>query len=245
MHSRSCQTENGTFNIEELKNKIREEDIHYPDTGLICIENAHSSGAVVSIENMKAVYELANDRTIPVHMDGARFFNAARHLKADYKEMARYSDTLSICLSKGLCAPIGSLLVGPKVFIERAKRNRKLMGGGMRQVGILGAAGIVALKTMIERLDDDHENAKYMSGKLKTIKGVSILEDRLDINMVFFTLSSEIIKEETLIQELLTRGFKVNGTEDGEYRFVTNHGVARENIDDLIEAMKEIIALKS
>lgn len=241
VHTRSVKSTNGYLNPTEVEKSIREEDIHYPDTGLICIENAHSSGSVVSLENMKAIKAIADKHKVPLHMDGARFFNAARRLKEDYKVLASCADTINICLSKGLCAPVGSLLVGPEAFIKKAKRNRKLMGGGMRQVGMLAAAGLIALKDMVDRLDEDHDNAKYMADQLETINGIKVLRDRLDINMVFFTLSEEVVNEAALVEGLYDRKIKVNGTEEGEYRFVTNNDVNRKDIDALISAMKEII----
>jgi len=241
VHTRTAQSLNGYLNPGEVEKLIREEDIHYPDTGLICVENAHSSGGVVSLKNMSDIYEVAQKHHIPVHMDGARFFNAARSLKVDYGVMASYADTINICLSKGLCAPVGSLLIGPKEFINRAKRNRKLMGGGMRQVGILAAAGIIALKDMVDRLDQDHANARYMADQLETVEGLKVHRDRLDINMVFFDLPETTINEDVLVESLLKKNIKVNGTEENEYRFVTNHGVNKEDVDRLITTMKEII----
>jgi len=241
VHTRSVKSTNGYIDPAEVEKSIREEDIHYPDTGLICIENAHSSGSVVSLENMKEIKAIADKHKIPLHMDGARFFNAARSLKEEYKTLASCADTINICLSKGLCAPVGSLLVGSEEFIKKSKRNRKLMGGGMRQVGMLAAAGLIALKDMVERLDDDHDNAKYMADQLETINGIKVLRDRLDINMVFFTLSEEVVNEDALVKGLYDRNIKVNGTEEGEYRFVTNNDVDRKDIDSLISAMKEII----
>lgn len=241
VHTRTVKSTNGYIDPLEVRKMIREDDIHYPNTGLICIENAHSSGSVVPIENMEAIKLIGEEYGIPVHMDGARFFNAAKALKVDYKKMANTADSINICLSKGLCAPVGSILVGSTEFIKRAKKNRKLMGGGMRQVGILAAAGLIALKEMIERLDEDHLNAKYMADKLETIDGVKVIRDRLDINMVFFKLSSDIIEESVLVESLLEKGIKVNGTEEGEYRFVTNNDVNKHSIDKLIETMKDII----
>ena len=241
VHSRSTQTINGTMDIEDIVMKIREDDIHFPHTALICIENAHSSGAVVPLSNMKAVYNAAKQRNISVHLDGSRFFNAARHLKVDYKDMAQYADSLSICLSKGLCAPVGSLLIGKKSFIEKAKRNRKLMGGAMRQTGILAAAGIVAIENMIDRLENDHDNAKYLADSLETIENLRVFRERLDINLVFFTLPETVIEEDKLVQGLFEAGFKVSGKSHGEYRFVTSNNITRKDIDELVTKMKELI----
>lgn len=241
VQTRSYKTYNGTVDTESLVNMIRTDDIHYPDTGLICVENAHSSGAVVSIENMKAIYDIAAKHNIPVHLDGARVFNAATTLGVDITDITNLCDTVNVCLSKGLCAPIGSILAGNSDFINKARKNRKLMGGGLRQAGILAAAGILAVTEMTDRLDIDHKNAKYMADRLEEIKGLTVLRDRLDINMVFFTLSENIITEHKLIEGLKENNILINGIEDGEYRFVTNNGVSKENIDTLIELMKEMI----
>lgn len=241
VQTRSFPTYNGTADISLLEKMIRTDDIHYPDTGLICMENAHSSGAVVSLDNMQAVYEIASANSIPVHLDGARIFNAATALKVDVKDITALCDTVNVCLSKGLCAPVGSILAGKKSFIDKARKNRKLMGGGLRQAGILAAAGILALTEMTRRLDVDHQNAKYMANRLEEITGLAVLRDRLDINMVFFTLSQDIVTEESLIDGLKECNILINGIEDGEYRFVTNNGVTKEDIDTLIECMKSII----
>ncbi|MGV8146596.1 MAG: low-specificity L-threonine aldolase [Alkaliphilus sp.] len=232
----------GHFNISELEKKIRSvNDIHYPTTGLICIENAHGLGKVVSLENMRAVYELAKKKNIPVHLDGARIFNAAKHLEVDVKDIARYADTINVCLSKGLGAPIGSLVVGGKDFINKARKNRKLMGGGMRQVGIIAASGIIALEEMTKRLQEDHDNAKHMANLLSKIEGIEIIWDRLDINMVFFKIEDGIIEEDKLVNRLLEQNIKANGMEDGEYRFVTHLNISREDVEELCSVMRALI----
>ncbi|MGD9475893.1 MAG: low specificity L-threonine aldolase [Eubacteriaceae bacterium] len=241
VHTRSARSQNGFFDPTEIQALIRGNDIHYPETGLICLENAHSSGCVVSLKNMADIYQIAQQHQIPVHLDGARFFNAARHLHVDYPTMAAYADSLNICLSKGLCAPVGSLLVGSQTFINKAKKNRKLMGGGMRQVGILAAAGLIALQEMVERLDIDHENARCLADQLETLDGITVQRDRLDINMVFFKIDSPAIAEDALVSKLLAKGIKVNGLEENEYRFVTNNGVSKEDIDYLMTVLKEIL----
>lgn len=230
----------GVLDMTRLKHMVRTEDIHYPDTGLICIENAHSSGAAVPLGHMKEVKAFADSKGVPVHLDGARLFNAATALGVPASELAACADSVNICLSKGLCAPVGSLLVGSKSFIDKARKNRKLMGGGLRQAGILAAAGILALEKMADRLIEDHENAKYMAYGLERIAGVHVLRDRMDINMIFFTLPESIIEEKTLIEGLQAEGIKVNGMEDGEYRFVTNHGVERHDIDKVLSVMSSL-----
>ena len=240
VQTRTFPASKGMVNIKKLEKMIRGSDIHYPDTGLICLENAHSSGAVVTLDNMKEVYNLAKSKGIPVHLDGARIFNAAASLETDVKNIATYADSVNVCLSKGLCAPVGSMLVGTKDFIEKARKNRKLMGGGLRQVGILAAAGIIALTDMASRLSDDHKNARYLADQLDKIESCHVLRDRLDINMVFFTLPESVISELALIEGLNREKIRINGLENDEYRFVTNYGVSIEDIDKVIQVMKNI-----
>lgn len=233
-----------TLNVmdpELVRRTIRVEDIHYPDTGLVCMENALGNGSVMSLENMKAVYEVAKAHNLPVHLDGARIFNAALALGVSAKELSDCADTVNVCLSKGLCAPVGSVLVGPKAFIDKARKNRKLMGGGMRQVGFLAAAGIYALEHMVDRLKEDHENLQLLAEGLSNIPGITVKMDRTAINMVFFELPESIISEEAFLAGLLEAGIKSNGTEDGEYRFVTHYGVDKFAIETTLNAVRKLV----
>ncbi|MGJ8455750.1 low-specificity L-threonine aldolase [Pseudothermotoga sp. U03pept] len=229
----------GMPSIEKIEKAIRDQDIHSPRTGLICMENAHSSGKVVPLEYLKKVKSLADQHRIPVHLDGARIFNAAIALKVDAKEISATADSVMFCLSKGLAAPVGSILAGTKEFIERARKGRKLMGGGMRQVGILAAAGIVALTEMIDRLLEDHENAKLLAKLLSEIPHVKIFEDQLDINMVFFTF--DLIPPEIFVKQLLNKGIKINPPFDGVYRFVTHKDISREDVYTVARAFREVV----
>ncbi len=237
---RTLETENGAMNPKDVEKAIRVDDIHEPETGLICVEEAHGCGAVVPLETLKEIKQIAERHSIPVHMDGARIFNAAVSLGVDAKEVAACCDTVMFCLSKGLSAPAGSMVAGSKTFIDKARKNRKLMGGGMRQVGILAAAGIIALEKMTLRLHEDHENARYMAERLSEIPGVEVIKDRLDIDMVFFKMGEEVISEKVLAERLLEKNIKINGAEDGEYRFVAHIGVTKEDIDYVISCMKEL-----
>jgi threonine aldolase len=229
------------MDVALVERTIRQEDIHYPDTGLICLENALGNGAVMPLKNMQEIYQLAQERKIPVHLDGARIFNGALALGVSAKELADCADTVNICLSKGLCAPVGSVLVGSKAFIDRARKNRKLMGGGMRQVGFLAAAGLYALEHMTGRLKEDHENLQYLANALEKMEGITIKKDRTAINMLFFELPESIIKESDFLEKLLLAGIKSNGMEDGEYRFVTHYGVDRHQIDQVIDTVQKIL----
>jgi len=229
------------MDAKDIERLIRGKDIHYPNTTLISIENAHSSGKIMPTETMDEIKKLADQYNIPVHLDGARFFNAAKALNISYTEFASYATSINMCLSKGLCAPIGSLLIGPQAFIEKAKKYRKLMGGGMRQVGIIAAAGLYALKHMLDQIEIDNQNASYLAEKLSTIDNVEVLTDRLATNMVFFKLPQSIIAEDKLVNEMIKLGIKMNDTENDEYRLVTHYYITKKEIDLFVESLKKIL----
>jgi threonine aldolase len=238
---RTLKSNNGELSPNEIEATIRkEEDIHYPDTSLICLENAHSNGRVISLENMAEIRKIADKYNLPIHLDGARLFNAAAYLDVDVKEITKNIDTVMFCLSKGLCSPVGSILAGNKDFIDRARKYRKLMGGGLRQCGIITAAGLVALKDMRKNLSVDHEKAIYLSEKLTEISGIKVVEDNLHINMVFFQLPSSVDSQK-LVQYLLEKGIKICDVEDGFMRFVTHYWISKENIDFVIESIKDYL----
>ncbi len=240
---RSLASEDGTIQTEELARKIREEDIHYPKTGLICMENAHSSGRAVPIENMRITYEIARTHGIPLHLDGARIFNAAIALGLPAKEIAKYSDSIMCCISKGLCAPVGSLVVGTEEFILKALKNRKMMGGGMRQVGYLAAAGLVAMEKMIDCLAEDHKNAKYLANLLAQIPGIKVCKDQLDINMVFFYLDLSlfnIASHQELLAKLKSQKILINAPENGQFRLVTHYWIKRHDIEKTYQAFASL-----
>lgn len=226
---------------DAVKNAIRTDDIHEPRTGLICMENALANGTVVPLDIMKEVYNIAKEHHIPVHLDGARLFNAATYLKVKASDITQYTDSVMFCLSKGMCAPVGSMLAGSKIFIDKARKNRKLLGGGMRQAGILAAAGIIALEKMTKRLEEDHENAKYLAKRLLEIPGIELDMDKVQIDMVFFKLDSSHVNPDIIVKKLFEKGIKISGPEAGLYRFVTNNDVDKKDIDYLINCMKEII----
>lgn len=238
---RSIRGDKGIMDPNDVRKAIREEDIHYPRTGLICMENALSNGTVVPLERMKEIYDIAHSNNIPVHLDGARLFNAAAYLGVKASEITQYTDSVMFCLSKGLCAPVGSMLAGSSAFIERARKNRKLLGGGMRQAGILAAAGLIALEKMSERLRLDHENAAYMAKRLAEIPGIKVVPEDVHIDMVFFNMDETGVSSDKLVSWLFEKGIKINGIEGGLMRYVTNNDVTREDIDYTIKCMKEIM----
>lgn len=239
---RTLESKNGMLDPAQVEKAIRPgDDIHYPHTGLICVENAHGLGTAIPLDNLKTIKMIGERYGIPVHMDGARIFNAAAALGVDAKEIAACADSVMFCLSKGLAAPVGSMVAGTKQFIEKARKNRKLMGGGMRQAGILAAAGIIALEKMTKRLHIDHENAAYLADQLSRIPGVDVKAERLDIDMVFFEMGSDVIPEQKLVDHFLKNGIKICGIEDGEWRFVTNVDVTREDIDFVLAKFRECL----
>lgn len=238
---RTVQNVAGEMPLDILESYIRKDanDIHQPKTALITYENADSDGQVRDLAYMKNVKALADKYHFPIHLDGARIFNAATYLGVDVKEMTQYVDTVSVCLSKGLCAPVGSVLVGSADFIAQARRKRKIIGGGMRQVGILAAAGKIALTEMTKRLQQDHDNAAYMVERMKEIKGITVLAERQQISMVFFCLQDYPLTSAELVAYLAKHDVVINGEDNGVMRFVTHKYVSREEIDKVVDLMKK------
>ncbi len=229
---------NGMMSLSEIEQGIRGNDVHYPDTGLICLENAHGSGKVLPLSYMKEVRELANKHDIKVHLDGARLFNAATFLNVDASEICKYVDSVTFCLSKGLAAPIGSVLCGTKEFIKKARRGRKLLGGGMRQVGVLGAPGLIALKEMTKRLQEDHDNAQYLADLLDTLDEFKVDRNNLDINMVFVEGNVDF---EALEKYLLTKDIIIGGYKGMFLRIALHNDILRQDVDTLFTHLKAFI----
>jgi len=231
----TLESDNGIWDLEKLKRVIKEQSMFTPGTRLICMENAYN-GRVLPLEYMQRVHEIARSRGIPVHIDGARIFNAATFLGCDVSAIAACAETVSVCLSKGLCSPVGTVLVGSKAFVESARRKRKIMGGGMRQTGVLAACGILSLEKMSKRLKEDHENARILAEGLAEIPGLTVVENQRDINLVFFDIEDP--RKDGLHEYLARKGVKTLPWEQG-FRFVTHHDVTREDVLAVIGWMKE------
>ena len=215
---------------------------HYPRTSLVCLENALGNGQLVSLEEMKAVREAAHERNLRVHLDGARLFNAATALGVTAKDIADCVDTLTFCISKGLCAPVGSLICGDAEFIAEAHRCRKLLGGGMRQAGVLAACGLISLKTMTKRLGEDHDNAKLLGKLLAEIPGVSVDLEKIQINMTFFHTDIAGFDKEAFCTFMLRKGFKTSAPYEGAaFRLVTHNGVSRQDVEIFAGVFKEYV----
>jgi len=233
----------GILKPEAIESRIRKVvDQHFPKTGLICMENTHSSGRVIHPVKMKAVYDKAHEYGIPVHLDGARLFNAAAALHMDATEITRYCDSVMFCLSKGLGAPVGSILAGSEEFIKKARFKRKIMGGGMRQAGVIAAPGKIALTKMVKRLPDDHQNAKLLAEMLGKIRGVNIFKDMLDINMIFFTLDINV-DDEDFVSYFSKRNILVYPSEGNVFRFVMHYGVSIDDLPFISETLKNYITI--
>lgn len=217
-------------------------DPHFPRTSLVCVENALCNGDVAPLEVLKGTYAEAKRRGISVHLDGARIFNAALALGVEAREIAACADSVMFCVSKGLCAPVGSLLCGTHEFIERARASRKAVGGGMRQAGVLAACGLVALDEMLPRLHEDHDNAKYLAAQINTIPGLFADLDKVKINMVFWKTSLAGFDSDQFVDFMLQRDVKVYGILVDEYRFVTHHGIGKAEIDRVIGLLREYVA---
>ncbi len=227
---------------EDLKDRLRPDgDIHYPRTGLVCVEQATGDGTVVPPEALAAIKALAASAGASVHMDGARLFNAAAALGVDAALLARHADSVMFCLSKGLCAPVGSLLCGTADFIERARKNRKRMGGGMRQAGVLAAAGLVALREVRPGLGEDHAKARRLAAALRRVPGVDVLREP-EINLAFCRLPGLRVAVPVLVERLREKGFRIYPDEAGVFRFVTHRWVGEAGLDAFPEALGAALA---
>jgi len=231
----------GRLNLDDIDRAIRSNDIHYPETTLLCLENTHNrcGGAVLTTDYTDEVCNLAHRRGLRVHLDGARIFNAAIALGIPACALSQNSDSVALCLSKGLSAPVGSLLCGSKDFVERARKFRKMLGGGMRQAGVIAAAGIVALETMVDRLAEDHANARRLAQGLAGIEGITLAQDDIPTNIVMFHLSPELSVVE-FVEGLDRAGIKI-GLRDGRpFRAVTHRMVSSSDIDEALTRIEAV-----
>ena len=234
----------GTMRLEDIEEAIRGNNVHFPRSRLICLENTHNRcyGSALTAQYTESVAKLAGERGLSVHLDGARIFNAAVALKVDVTELTRHADSVSFCLSKGLSSPVGSLICGSSQFIAEARRNRKVLGGGMRQSGIIAAAGITALEQMVDRLAEDHENAKHLAEGIARIPGLSIDLNRVQTNIVYFDMADEQLDAGAFVTQLTARGIKILQVAPSRLRAVTHYGIIAEDIDLALTAMNEVMA---
>ncbi|HSV86487.1 MAG TPA: low-specificity L-threonine aldolase [Levilinea sp.] len=234
----------GTICLEEIRRAIRTDDLHHPVTRLIVLENTHNrcGGAALGVDYTRKVAELAGENGLKVHLDGARIFNAAVAHGVAACELTAPVDTVTFCLSKGLCAPVGSVLCGPAEFIGRARRIRKQLGGGMRQAGILAAAGIVALEHMVDRLVEDHRRARKLAEGLAGIPGIHPDTLAPPTNMVYATLEDEVpLDGVEVIRQMNALGVAVDLDGERRFRMVTHYWVDDEGIDCVLQVFRQIL----
>ena len=240
--------ERGMIDPQAVDAAVRPDNLHFPRTAMVALENTHNlcGGRVLTPEDVTSVAEVARAHELKLHMDGARIFNAAVVLETPVAELVKEADTVTFCLSKGLSAPVGSVVCGSQETIHAARRWRKTLGGGMRQAGVIAAAGIVALETMVERMADDHANARRLARGLAQLPGISVDPDGVESNLVFFEVTAGSPVE--LARRLNERGIKLEPNERGikvgprrpQWRLATHHGIVSEDIDHALRVFEEV-----
>jgi len=233
----------GKFTSEQLEAAIRHPDLHYPIARLVCIENTHNrgGGTVWTPREVEAVAKVAHDHGLKVHCDGARIFNAAVALDVDVKEYMRHLDSLSFCLSKGLACPVGSVVLGNREFIEEVRRARKMVGGGMRQAGIIAAPGIIALQKMVGRLKEDHRNARRLAEGLNQIPGVKVDLDSVQTNIVLADITGTGWDVDYFVNRAGKIGVQVFEFGATKARFVTHYGIDEQDIDEVLSRLRRLL----
>lgn len=232
----------GTLNLDTVEKKIRTSDLHYPPTRLIALENTHNycMGSPIGPEYIQQASDLAKRYGLQIHVDGARIFNAAVALEVDVKDLVREVDSVMFCLSKGLSAPVGSLVCGNKKFISRARKWRKMVGGGMRQSGHLAAAGIIALNDLVDELKKDHFNAQVLAKGLARLNGIALDPELVKTNIIFFNLKHPTLNPDTFLEKLETQGIKMLAIESGVFRAVLHREISESQIERVICVSEEI-----
>ena len=241
---RAIATEDGVLSWEQVKRLIKPVNPYSAPTGLVEIENTHNmhGGTVYPMKTVREISDGAHERGVKVHMDGARIFNAAAALGMPVKEIAARADTLMFCLSKGLGAPAGSILAGPADLIAKGRLYRKRLGGGMRQVGVLAAACLVALEESPRRLEDDHRNARFLAERLANVPGVRIDPASVATNIVVFDVAASDLAPAEIVARLKQRGVLLNAINERQLRAVTHYDVSREDCASAVEALAEVLA---
>lgn len=234
---------NGKISPDQLRKAIKPENIHYPKATLLCLENTSNfgGGTVTTLEEMDELANIAKGNGLNVHIDGARIFNAAVYLNIPVSDLVKSADSIMFCLSKGLGAPVGSMLVGSKEFINKARKYRKMLGGGLRQAGILAAAGIYALENLVERLQEDHNLAGKLARGLSEIPGIKVNIGTVQTNIVMADLTKSDLDVNNLVELLKQKGILVNSVNEKRIRFVTHRDISTENIDYTLQVIKQIL----
>ncbi|WP_346774015.1 low specificity L-threonine aldolase [Brevibacillus sp. SYP-B805] len=240
VQTRTLPGSRGALDPEQVKRAIRGKNIHYPRTALVCMENTHNraGGAVITPEQMRGVYQAAKERGVAVHLDGARLFHAAVALGRKAEEFARYTDSVQICLSKGLCAPMGSILAGSRAFIEEARWWRKKLGGGMRQAGYMAAPGIVALTEMVDRLAEDHRRAKELAAGLSKLP---LTVYPVETNIVLVDTRATGYTAVEFLDKLAAYGVRATDFDEYLVRFTTHYHIGDSDIAETLNIVERVI----
>ncbi len=245
VHSRQIPNQpDGTLKLEDIRAAIRSDDPHFPPSRLLVLENTHNrcGGVPLDATYTRAAADLAHRHGLSVHLDGARLFNAATALGVPAAELAAPADSVTFCLSKGLCAPVGSVLCGSREFIHRARRIRKQLGGGMRQAGVLAAAGLVALRDIAPRLGEDHRRARALAEGLGAIPGIVLDPGTPRTNMVYLTLDASLPADAAaLAARLKARGIRVGAVGERRFRLVTHYWIDDESVSEAVAAFREAL----
>jgi len=242
VHSHQLKNDSdGLISLDDIKGAIREDNVHFPQTSLISLENTHNKcfGAPIPKSYIQEVVQIAKEHNLKTHIDGARIFNAIVALNISLSDLIKDVDSITFCLSKGLSCPIGSVICGSQDFIYHARRVRKALGGGMRQAGIIAAAGLAALENTDHQIKEDHQNAKLLAEGLSTIDKLSIDLNRVKTNIVYFQLSSDSIESKQFLKIMKDDGILFFESSSNQYRLVTHYGISTENIHDAIEIFKK------
>lgn len=243
-----CPVQNrpdGTLALDDILASIRTADVHHPITRLICLENTQNvcGGVPLTVEYTDQVGELAQRAGLALHIDGARIFNAATALNVSVRDLVAPADSVMFCLSKGLAAPLGSMLVGSNSFIERARHIRKMLGGGMRQVGVVAAAGIIALEKMTKRLGEDHLRARKLADELRGVQGLIVDADSHHTNMVYLNLSEDVaLPAQQVAQRMKERGVLVDAEGARRFRLVTHYGIDDAGVEQTVAAFRDVLS---
>jgi threonine aldolase len=243
VQSRPVRGKNGAMDPADVLRAIRSDDIHHPDTSLICLENTHNKagGRIVPTSVMKGIYQVAKCHHIPVHLDGARLFNAAVASGLPVTEFTQYVDSVQVCLSKGLSAPMGCILAGSEAFIQKARKWRKRLGGGLRQAGVIAAPGIIALENMVDRLAYDHKHARLLAEGLTSIPGINVDLTGVETNIVLCDIKGTGLDNHQFAQRLKAADVLANPFDDGVFRFVTHREVTVELVVEAVERIKHAV----
>ena len=242
IHSRQLKNHpDGTMELSDIRKAVRSHDDHFPVTSLICLENTHNrcSGAPLSVDYMNSVSTIAKEKGVKIHVDGARIFNASVALSVPVSILVERAHSITFCMSKGLAAPVGSVICGTKDFISSARRVRKSLGGGMRQAGVIAAAGLRSLNSMVDRIQEDHENARMLAEGLSDIPGIFVDTENVCTNIVFFNMKVDHTFDP--VEKMKDEGILFFQTSPGRFRLVTHYGITADDISTALQCFSQLV----